>query len=496
MRRFLALTCTLLTFLGSQVQASAEDAPTALSASLNAGGFIFGTSEQLKNSPVYSLKLAYDIIGKDMSDSIGIEAGVSYASAQSTQASNTKTNSYLLQIDALYPFLPRKRIVPYLALGVGGKFQNQPTAEQSPFLNYGAGIKYYLLEYLAVRSDVRHLIFFNPDRHKNFEYSIGLSFALGRNKNIVRIPVIDSDGDGVPDKQDLCPKTPRGTKVDKNGCPLDTDNDQVPDYQDKCPATPKGAKVDKNGCPEVIKPPEKTPAPSTIITPTPQEPSVPVEKPTPPIAAVSKAEPIEPTQPVAPQQPVPAMAPVSVSTAEKKFVAPTAEVAVPTASKAAPIEEVKPVTPPQKVIVEAPTPPMAPISVPVAEEKPVAPATEKKAAIPAGVKMIFEFDTASAVVKRKDIETAIKLWASVKITANTTVTIEGHADIRGSAAYNLKLSRKRAKSIKNFLVKSFAIDPAQISIQAFGYYQPIAENTTDEGRRKNRRAVVLILEEE
>ncbi len=439
MRIFLVLTCTLLTLMGASVQASAEDASAALSLSLNAGGYNFGTSEQLKSSPIYSLKLAYDIIGKDMSDSIGIEAGVSYAPTQSTQAGNAKISSYLLRIDALYPFQPRNRIVPYLALGVGGKFLDGPITEQSPVLNYGVGIKYYLLEYLAVRSDIRHLLIFDSDRHKNFEYSVGLSFALNRNKNIIRIPVIDSDGDGVPDKEDLCPKTPRGVKVDKKGCPLDTDTDGVPDYQDKCSDTPKGTKVDKNGCPEVIKSPEKTPEPVAITTPVP------------PVAAVSKAAPVEPIIPAIPQQ---------------------------------------------KVIEVLPIPAVAPVSVPVAEEKPVVPAAEKKAVIPASVKMIFEFDTNSAVVKRKDIETAIKLWASVKMTAHTTVTIEGHADIRGSASYNLKLSRKRAKSIKNFLVTSFAIDPAKITIQAFGYYQPIAENTTDDGRRKNRRAVAVILEEE
>jgi OOP family OmpA-OmpF porin len=61
--------------------------------------------------------------------------------------------------------------------------------------------------------------------------------------------VMDSDGDGVPDDLDQCPNTPKGVKVDGDGCPLDTDGDGVPDYLDKCPNTPKGVKVDKEGCP-------------------------------------------------------------------------------------------------------------------------------------------------------------------------------------------------------------------------------------------------------
>jgi outer membrane protein OmpA-like peptidoglycan-associated protein len=59
----------------------------------------------------------------------------------------------------------------------------------------------------------------------------------------------DADGDGVADKDDKCPDTPKGVKVDKDGCPLDTDKDGVHDGIDKCPGTPAGVVVDKDGCP-------------------------------------------------------------------------------------------------------------------------------------------------------------------------------------------------------------------------------------------------------
>ena len=58
----------------------------------------------------------------------------------------------------------------------------------------------------------------------------------------------DADGDGVPDRKDRCPNTPRGVLVDADGCPRDSDGDGVPDYKDNCPGTPAGAKVDSNGC--------------------------------------------------------------------------------------------------------------------------------------------------------------------------------------------------------------------------------------------------------
>jgi len=69
--------------------------------------------------------------------------------------------------------------------------------------------------------------------------------------NTEHLKIKDSDGDGVPDKLDKCPNTPKEAKgfVDKNGCPLDTDGDGVPDYLDKDNHTPSGVKVDAMGIP-------------------------------------------------------------------------------------------------------------------------------------------------------------------------------------------------------------------------------------------------------
>ena len=81
-----------------------------------------------------------------------------------------------------------------------------------------------------------------PYSTRGVNLGIGLTIALGNRK--------DADRDGVTDKLDLCPDTPKGVKVDKNGCPIDTDGDGVPDYLDKCPDTPNAAVgfVDKDGC--------------------------------------------------------------------------------------------------------------------------------------------------------------------------------------------------------------------------------------------------------
>ncbi len=63
-------------------------------------------------------------------------------------------------------------------------------------------------------------------------------------------PAVDYDGDGVWDRVDYCPGTPKGCTVNEWGCSTDSDQDGVCDQLDLCPNTPKGEKVNKQGCSE------------------------------------------------------------------------------------------------------------------------------------------------------------------------------------------------------------------------------------------------------
>jgi len=89
-----------------------------------------------------------------------------------------------------------------------------------------------------------------------------------------RWPAVDYDGDGVFDRVDNCPNTPKGCAVDKYGCEYDLDGDGVCDGIDRCPNTPGGAKVDANGCSESQlsaghMPPQAPPAAKEIEKPAP-----------------------------------------------------------------------------------------------------------------------------------------------------------------------------------------------------------------------------------
>jgi outer membrane protein OmpA-like peptidoglycan-associated protein len=70
--------------------------------------------------------------------------------------------------------------------------------------------------------------------------------------------------------------------------------------------------------------------------------------------------------------------------------------------------------------------------------------------------------------------------------------IQGHTDNRGKDEYNLKLSAKRARKVKEYLVLK-GVDSNILTTEGLGSLQPIASNDTKEGRLLNRRVVFEII---
>lgn len=75
---------------------------------------------------------------------------------------------------------------------------------------------------------------------------------------------------------------------------------------------------------------------------------------------------------------------------------------------------------------------------------------------------------------------------------DTSAVLEGHTDSYGPAAYNEKLSHRRAESIKNYLVEKYDIDPARLTTKGLGENNPIASNETRPGRQRNRRTMANV----
>jgi outer membrane protein OmpA-like peptidoglycan-associated protein len=98
-----------------------------------------------------------------------------------------------------------------------------------------------------------------------------------------------------------------------------------------------------------------------------------------------------------------------------------------------------------------------------------------------------EFDFDKSDVKPKYHDVIGKVAEFMKEYPTATTVIEGHADNRGKYEYNIKLSERRAESVKNYLVEKFGIEASRLSTKGYGYTKPIATNSTAAGRQKNRR---------
>jgi OOP family OmpA-OmpF porin len=101
--------------------------------------------------------------------------------------------------------------------------------------------------------------------------------------------------------------------------------------------------------------------------------------------------------------------------------------------------------------------------------------------------LLVEFDSGKAIVKPKYNDEIKKVAEFMKEYPDTNAVIEGHTDNVGKEAANVKLSQRRADSIKAYLVNKFGIDSSRIKTIGYGPNKPIASNATKEGKQKNRR---------
>ena len=111
----------------------------------------------------------------------------------------------------------------------------------------------------------------------------------------------------------------------------------------------------------------------------------------------------------------------------------------------------------------------------------------KKELLLQGVK----FDTNSADLLPESIPVLNNAIATLKRYPEVNVEVAGHTDSRGSDAFNLNLSARRAESVLKFL-QDGGVSNAMTS-RGYGERQPLASNNTDDGRQQNRRVVLRVL---
>ena len=105
-----------------------------------------------------------------------------------------------------------------------------------------------------------------------------------------------------------------------------------------------------------------------------------------------------------------------------------------------------------------------------------------------------EFDFNKSFIKEKYHDDIKKMADFMKEHPNTKIVIKGHTDSIGKKSYNMRLSRARAKSLRQYLINKFGINGSRITTIGYGPNKPIASNDTEEGRQKNRSAEAVIEE--
>ena len=213
--------------------------------SLETGASLYDAEEALRDGPGFGLRGA-----GFLNRWVGVEA--MYHRASPHQEPSTIGDATVTHLGGGLIVTPQRYgwTIPYLYGGIGSVKVDRDFygAKSSGAFHAGVGAVFRAGERIGIRLDARDVSYKQEagpglaGRVNEFQITSGITaFWLGRPR--------DTDADGVPNKSDTCPDTPKGSVVDRGGCPVDTDGDKVFDGLDKCPGTPAGAMVDAGGCP-------------------------------------------------------------------------------------------------------------------------------------------------------------------------------------------------------------------------------------------------------
>jgi OOP family OmpA-OmpF porin len=282
------------------------------------------------------------------------------------------------------------------------------------------------------------------------QHTVGLTFNMGQPS--------DTDEDGISDRLDKCPNTPQGVPVNEKGCPLDGDQDGVPDYLDACASEAGSAELrgcpdkDNDGvtdsednCPDMAGSPERQGCPDAdsdgIIDPDDKCPDTPAG-----------------------------------TTVDVSGCPVTADVS-PVPGATAQDSDGDGVLNPQD---RCPTS-AGPASNGGCPEI----VREARQKLQAATKSI-RFALNKAVLLPASYPTLDALVPILSAYPDYSLSIVGHTDSKGPAAFNLALSRERAAAARRYLIEK-GVAEARIETRGYGPRHPLASNATEAGRARNRR---------
>jgi len=328
--------------------------------------------------------------------------------------------------------------------------------------SYGGGLIFWLNDAMGLRFEARQLLWI-PKEFDETKYSTtlvggGLTFALGATAR-------DTDGDGVPDRKDTCPDTPKGARVNAEGCPGDADGDGVLDGLDSCPATPKGATVNQFGCPADA---DK----DLVFDGIDQCPNTPVGA-----KVDEKGCPID-------------------SDGDGVFdgldQCPNTPAGLKVDDKGCTVDSDG-----DGVVDGTDRCPDTPAGVKVdAEGCPVELIEKETELLDTGMIRLQDvnFETGKADLLPESHASLDQVGQILSKWPELQIEVGGHTDSRGSEALNQRLSEARANSVLDYIKGKFPnLKAEQFTAKGYGESKPVAPNNTDLGRAKNRRVEFVVL---
>lgn len=470
---------------GLSTSALAGVTPEKFSISPYLGGYVFDRAQNYKTSAF----TAGGKLGFDLTKHFGIDLGIGAILADTKDPNSQDATVAKYGLDLLYHLLPDSRFVPYLAAGFGGinlGTESNGQATSRGAFDYGIGARYYLNDDIALRADLRHIILSAGQVRNNLEYTAGISFFFDGRCCEEAKPVAVAPPPPAPEPPKPAPApvviAPTATiaavpaaLISGQSATLNWSSQNATD----CTIDQGIGKVQPQGSLSV------TPAANTSYTLNCQGAGGAATS----NVAVAVTAPAPPP-PAAPTSTI-AAAPVSV----EKGTAST----LTWSSKNATACDLQPgIGPVQPQGTMAVTPAadttytlncqgaggVATSTTAVAVTIPPPPVAEKPCQ---SITLDIKFDTAKDDIKGAYEAELQKFAAVLKESPKATAVIEGHTDNVGDADMNLKLSQRRADSVRTFLIDKLGIAAERLSAKGFGLTKPIASNKTATGKSKNRR---------
>lgn len=115
--------------------------------------------------------------------------------------------------------------------------------------------------------------------------------------------------------------------------------------------------------------------------------------------------------------------------------------------------------------------------------------TQEELTVEVGDRVFFDFDEYNIRADQRPTVEALAAWLDTN--PQVTLTVEGHADERGTREYNLALGERRANSVRDYLV-ALGINPGRLTTVSFGEERPAVLGSNDSAWAQNRRGVFVV----